>query len=83
MGFIGGGVLIALLCLLTLPFRGALSQSGAETTVSQPESSISEPVAATPTPTPTPQSSTVSLMAVGDNLMHSKVYEFAQQDGAK
>ena len=80
MGFIGGGVLIALLCLLTLPFRGALSQSGAETTVSQPESSISEPVAATPTPTPTPQSSTVSLMAVGDNLIHSTVYEFAQQD---
>ncbi len=80
MGILGGGVLVALICLLTLPFRGALSQPEIEASVSEQESSIVEPVAATPTPTPTPQVSTVSLMAVGDNLIHSTVYEFAQQD---
>lgn len=78
MGIIGGGILIALVCLLTLPLRGTLNQP--ETTPQETEPSIQEPVAATPTPTPTPQVSTVSLMAVGDNLIHSTVYEFAQQD---
>ena len=80
MGIIGGSVLIALICLMTLPFRGALSQPETEAAASEQESSILEPVAATPTPTPTPQVSTVSIMAVGDNLIHSTVYEFAQQD---
>ena len=80
MGVVGGGILIALICLLTLPFRGALTNSQAEASNAEPPESVQEPVAATPTPTPTPQASTVSLMAVGDNLIHSTVYEFAQQD---
>lgn len=80
MGVVGGGILIALICLLTLPFRGSLTNSQAEASNIEPPESVQEPVAATPTPTPTPQASTVSLMAVGDNLIHSTVYEFAQQD---
>ena len=80
IGAVGGGILIALICLLTLPFQGALTTPQEEASNVEPTESVQEPVAATPTPTPTPQASTVSLMAVGDNLIHSTVYEFAQQD---
>ena len=78
MGIVGGGILIALICLLTLPLRGTLNQPQAA--APETEISVQEPVVIPPTPTPTPQASTVSLMAVGDNLIHSTVYEFAQQD---
>ncbi len=79
MGIVGGGLLIALLCLITLPLRGTLTQSEADASIPEPQESIQE-AAAVPTPTPTPQASTVSIMAVGDNLIHSTVYESAQQD---
>ena len=81
-GIVASLILIALICLITLPFRGALNQSpeapaASAAPESQQEDSLLE---AEPTPTPTPEVHTVNLMAVGDNLIHSTVYEFAEQD---
>ena len=81
-GVVASLIVIALICLITLPFRGALNKAPEAPAVSaapesQQEDSLLE---AEPTPSPTPEVHTVNLMAVGDNLIHSTVYEFAEQD---
>ena len=82
MGMVGAAALILLICLVTLPFRGKLNRGDVQTEsiAEQTESQLEAAVTPEPTPEPTPQVSTVSLMAVGDNLIHSTVYEYAQQD---
>lgn len=82
LGVVASLIVIALICLITLPFRGALNKAPEAPAVSaapesQQEDSLLE---AEPTPSPTPEVHTVNLMAVGDNLIHSTVYEFAEQD---
>ena len=81
-GVVASLIVIALICLITLPFRGALNKAPEAPAVSAaPESQQEESLLeAEPTPSPTPEVHTVNLMAVGDNLIHSTVYEFAEQD---
>lgn len=83
IGALAALVLVLIVCVVTLPFRGRLtgSEQAAAPSAAPAESILEEDSAEPePSPSPTPQVSTVSLMAVGDNLIHSTVYEFAQQE---
>ncbi len=66
-------VLVLVIFLITLPFR---MLSNKEEPVPSP--SITEEQLS-PSPTPIPEPKTLSLMAVGDNLIHNTVYEYARQ----
>ena len=82
IGALAALVLVLVVSIITLPFRGHLTTGEAQAAPSAaPAESLIEEASAEPepTPSPTPQVQTVSLMAVGDNLIHSTVYEFAQQ----
>lgn len=71
-------ILIGLTALITLPFR-----SGGNTEGSVPAPSPSPVMeSSAPTPTPTPQPKTVTLIAVGDNLIHDTIIDFGlTEDG--
>lgn len=73
------GVLVLAVFLISLPFRLIFSDDSSDSVV-EPSSYVET----TPSPSlsPEPQPSTVTLMAVGDNLIHSTVIEYGlQADG--
>lgn len=83
-------IIILFVCLLTLPFRSQLAssdsassadhilQAEAEASVSDPSFSAEEEVFI-PTPTPEPEPQSMTLLAVGDNLIHSTIIEYGHQ----
>lgn len=77
LGLCAIGVLVLLVFLITLPFR-LLSDKAPDETDTPSEISLSAPEASQ-----APEAQELTLMAVGDNLIHNTVFEFAQQpDGS-
>lgn len=75
------GVLVLAIFLITLPFRLIFGNDQAGDSVAEPPSIVE--AAPSPSVSAAPEPSTVTLMAVGDNLIHNTVFEYAQQpDGS-
>lgn len=72
-------IVILAIYLITLPFRLIFGSS--EETPSGSEQASYEAVVAAPSPSPSPEPEEyeVTLMAVGDNLIHNTLYEYAYQ----
>lgn len=85
IGAVGAVLLLLLISLAGIPAKGLLEGKSVEVAPSPSlQESLQESIAELEvSPSPSPEVSTVSIMAVGDNLIHSTIYEFAQQrDGS-
>lgn len=79
-GVVGSLALIGLVSLLLLPFRGNAAEAMAEISASEVE--VQTPTLA-PSPSPLVQPTVVTLMAVGENLIHDTVIDYGlQEDGS-
>lgn len=72
------GVLVLAIFLISLPFRLIFGGDDGQSSIVEPSSIVE--VTPSPAVSTEPEPSTVTLMAVGDNLIHSTVFEYAQQE---